>query len=100
MSDVVNEVKEEVQKVAEEVKQFFVYEKEHIQAFLDYLAKRPYAEVMEIIEVMEQGRAFNAVPTPAPVAPVETTTEPTVAPTDATTSPLETPGGYNELSKV
>ncbi len=72
MSDVVSEVKQEVEKVAEEVKQFFVYEKEHIQAFLDYLAKRPYAEVMEIIEVMKQGRAFNAVPAPAapPANPV------------------------------
>jgi len=85
MSDVVSEVKQEVEKVAEEVKQFFVYEKEHIQAFLDYLAKRPYAEVMEIIEVMKQGRAFNAVPAPAaPTADPTPVATPDVAPVDST----------------
>lgn len=71
MSDVVNEVKQEVQKVVEEVKEYFVYEKAHLQKFLDYLAKRPYAEVVEIIEVMKQAKVFNPAPpaAPTPVAP-------------------------------
>ena len=80
MSDVVNEVKAEAAKVVQEAKQLFAYEKAHVQVFLDYLAKRPYAEVMEIIEVMKKGQVLNVTPTsvapsadPTPVNPTEPT---------------------------
>lgn len=82
---IVSEVKEEVQavveeskKIVEQAKEFFAFEKAHVQVFLDYLAKRPYAEVMELIELLKQGKYIVQTPT--------TPTEPNgnVAPTDST----------------
>lgn len=80
VSNLVEEVKTEVEAVVEKAKEFFIYEKAHIQAFLDYLAKRPYSEVFEIIETMKLGKPVivNTVPA-APVAPVETPVESTPA---------------------
>lgn len=63
MSDVVNEVKAEAQKVAKEVEQFFVLERAALQKMLDYFAKKPYAEVFELIETMKTAKLLNTAPT-------------------------------------
>lgn len=71
MSQVVDKVKEEVEKVVEEAKHLFLFEKNVVQKFLDYLAKRPYAEVFEIIEAIKTGKVVTAPPVPTPVVSQE-----------------------------
>lgn len=74
MSEVVEEIKQEVQKVEAEVKQYFAVEKTHLQEFLNYLAKQPYDQVFQIIDKMKLSRSVNLLDAPTP---------PTLVPTGA-----------------
>lgn len=70
---------EVIDKVVDEVKHLFIFEKTAVQKFLDYLAKRPYAEVFEIIEAIKTGKVVTA---PAAAAPQTVTPEQAQAQTD------------------
>lgn len=75
VNEVVEEIKQEVQKVEVEVKQYFAVEKAHLQEFLNYLAKQPYDQVFQLVEKMKLSRSVNLIDTPAaaPVTPTPVT---------------------------
>jgi hypothetical protein len=87
MSEVLDEVKQEVQKVEAEVKQYFAVEKAHLQEFLNYLAKQPYDQVFQLVEKMKLSRSVNLIDTPAAAPVVDPTPAPVaIAPVPADAS--------------
>jgi hypothetical protein len=88
-------------QAATEVKELYLVEKAHFQAFLDYLATKPYAEVVGFIEKMKTAQLCNvtypaaaqaAAPTDSTPAPVlDPTPEAPTAPVADTTTPAADP---------
>lgn len=66
---------EVVETVQEPVKELFVIEKDHLQIFLNYLAKRPYDEVFQIVETMKQARVLTPTAPSVPVNPMSNPTD-------------------------
>lgn len=71
-----------VEKVEKEVQELYVIEKAHLQAFLDFLAKRPYSEVFELVDKMKTARVAasgTVAGAPVTVANVHTDVAPVAA---------------------
>jgi hypothetical protein len=79
----------EADKVVAEVKELFLIEKNHLQAFLNYLSGKPYAEVYGLIDAMKTATVAppqTSVGAPVSItqtAPAATVVAPVAASSDA-----------------
>jgi hypothetical protein len=88
VSNVEAAVKTEAAKVAEEAKTFFAVEKAQLQAFLNYLASKPYAEVCHLVESLNGVPVVNLAPA-QPAVPQAPAADPTPAPTVDASAPTQ-----------